>query len=558
MKKSKSERERRGVDYSYNLGKINLNIHLGYRVLYSLVAILIFAIVGVGFFASAVLVDTTKPWHFSSEVRLKISGVVTDLQSKIIDRGLMNLPIISESFVPSSGHNASEIWLSVRDGVTKSSNGIRKEMTLQTALAKSNLCGMESSSVPATVSSYSGTPPKKYMPATQIQVFVGAQQKSLLDAINFGEVLYTTFSSKCIAGRYRDTSDSCNRDNTLDCGVDSTSAWSSWRCSSDYLKSIQSRTVYDKGCSTSTNDCFEASSTEYNTYPCLLQKCLTAGTCSTSSTSTSTTMGVSGFTTITGAHGKDDPGGNGHDHDNVLAGRYYWRETHSYNFPTTGIIPAGITQLEIRILDYDITDSGSVNFDGLKRIAVYDKDSENIPDPLYSAPDEISGNALCVSDELDPDRWGNVQIGLDGRNQPIYKYTRISVDDDFSCVITFSPALRNSIPLNQLRISVQDKREQRQTDAGIEFSGIYYRASTAAAGPPPPNDVYGGWTTVSSPPHASITSSYDTCHANLNSIYTCPNGIAKSCKDVNGYDNNPSEAEEWNSKWSEQSVICKA
>ena len=39
------------MNYSYNFGKINFNVSLGYRALYSLIAILMLAIVGVGVYA---------------------------------------------------------------------------------------------------------------------------------------------------------------------------------------------------------------------------------------------------------------------------------------------------------------------------------------------------------------------------------------------------------------------------------------------------------------------------------------------------------------------------
>ena len=141
------------------------------------------------------------------------------MQAKITDNSLKNLPLtIDTSFNPISGHKSSEIWLAIRDGGTSSTpvgiSGTATEMTLQTALGKSNLCGKN-----LAVNSYSSASiPKKVMFATEIEVTYSTGAKSLQEAINAGEVLYkTNYEIKCNANS--DTGDLYNYDSCGEQGI---------------------------------------------------------------------------------------------------------------------------------------------------------------------------------------------------------------------------------------------------------------------------------------------------------------------------------------------------
>src|SRR3972149_9636281 len=146
-------------------------------VKYFVVGLLIISImVGILIVNAAVTKTGSVKWHPASDIKLRIDSTDTDLQAKLedtINNPLKNLPLTSSQLFPTSGHNASEVWLTIRTGGI---SGTAIEMSLQTALGTSNLCGKD-----LTVSSYSSASiPKKAMLATEIEFLDG---RSLQEAI---------------------------------------------------------------------------------------------------------------------------------------------------------------------------------------------------------------------------------------------------------------------------------------------------------------------------------------------------------------------------------------
>jgi len=103
-------------------------------------------------------------------------------------------------------------------------------MTLKQALSTQGLCG-----TPSSVNSYSNKPATiQFHYATQVEVTTSTGTKSLQDAINSGEILYTkNYNSLCSSNNLY-YQDSCNRLGNLktDCsvGVDTTPIYTGLTC----------------------------------------------------------------------------------------------------------------------------------------------------------------------------------------------------------------------------------------------------------------------------------------------------------------------------------------
>jgi len=129
-----------------------------------------------GILITAVAVDKTNKWHSGDQIKILIDTSEITLQNAI-DQNLFLGSHIYNLFdsVPDPGHNASEIWVSVKDG----------EMSLLDGLSSANkLC-------PATPieTEYTGPSDKSnaYHYATEIEINATS---SLQDAINSGQFCY--------------------------------------------------------------------------------------------------------------------------------------------------------------------------------------------------------------------------------------------------------------------------------------------------------------------------------------------------------------------------------
>ncbi len=222
-------------------------------VKYFVVGLLIISImVGILIVNAAVTKTGSVKWHPASDIKLRIDSTDTDLQAKLedtINNPLKNLPLTSSQLFPTSGHNASEVWLTIRTGGI---SGTAIEMSLQTALGTSNLCGKD-----LTVSSYSSASiPKKAMLATEIEFLDG---RSLQEAINVGDVLYTNNSyslNRCTNNdQYTDQYDSCDRIKKTDMTACGTSGYTSnhYCKSGDVVRNYTTRGCSSGSCTSSTS-----------------------------------------------------------------------------------------------------------------------------------------------------------------------------------------------------------------------------------------------------------------------------------------------------------------
>jgi len=218
-------------------------------------------------------------WEPANHIKIKFGTQTDTTLDSAITSGLLindrNSPLtVSSGTLPSLGHNASEIWISIKE------NGVRKEMLLKDAFSSArNLCG------DTDFSGYtnSPSPSTKYHLATQVEVATG---KSLQDAINAKELLYTNNYGVACTGSKLYFADSCNRPSTnlkTDCGVDgSVHGPYTFQCSSNQI--IASGMYDHNGCS--NNACFSTPTPGtvtiacYSGYTCVNGD--TSGDCATS------------------------------------------------------------------------------------------------------------------------------------------------------------------------------------------------------------------------------------------------------------------------------------
>jgi hypothetical protein len=207
--------------------------------------------------------------HSADEVRVNIIDSELDLQQAINAGFLINDALqLKFSKVPlikaNPGHDVNEIWVSISG----------EEMTLYEAISNQGLCGMTN---PVDVYT-SGLSLGHF--AEDIEVLVNDDTKSLQDAIDSGDLLFTeNYYSLC----YDDDRywyDSCNRRQEskreecgMECEVDN-----EWYCSSS-IQRKKNRTCYDTGCD---NDiCFYNSYVDLETEDCLPKQVCKNGECIT-------------------------------------------------------------------------------------------------------------------------------------------------------------------------------------------------------------------------------------------------------------------------------------
>ncbi len=229
---------------------------------YLLIGIFVFFIF-LGIIFLNALVNKNIAWEQASHIKIKIATTERTLDNALNNNLLVNdalLPLtVSSGTLPSLGHNSSEIWISIKE------NGVRKEMFLKDTFSSArNLCG----DINFTNYSISPSPSIKYHLATQVEILnASGQTKSLQDAINSKELLYTKNQNTICSGTNEYYSDSCNVLGNLktNCGVDgSIHSPYTFQCSSNQI--IASGTYDHKGCA--NNACFTTPTPGQTTIAC--------------------------------------------------------------------------------------------------------------------------------------------------------------------------------------------------------------------------------------------------------------------------------------------------
>ncbi|MEK6761035.1 MAG: hypothetical protein AABX93_03885 [Nanoarchaeota archaeon] len=194
-------------------------------------------------FSVSAAVNKNGAWESES----KISGIFNNEQGTLqqaVDQSLLindkNSPktLTNPTIKLDPGHKISEIWISIKEG------GVRKEMTLKDAFSSArNLCG------DADFTGYSGSIVNPGHLATEVEVTTSTGTKSLQDAINAKEVLYTQNYNSICSNNNAYYADSCGRLGSLkaNCG-NVYEPWSDWTCIDGNTRQ-KSRIVHKIGCS---------------------------------------------------------------------------------------------------------------------------------------------------------------------------------------------------------------------------------------------------------------------------------------------------------------------
>ena len=159
------------------------------------------------------------------------------------------------------GHNASQIWVSVKDGETTLSNA------LSSSKFPNRLC--PKSTKPTTYSTSPADKTQPYHYATEVlykePVYILGilitPGVTLQDAINNGEFAVKNYKSNCYDNDLY-WYDSCDNigSKKQECGADSCDAWSAKYISGNYY--YQKRTCHKRGCNSTAISCFDNTYTE--------------------------------------------------------------------------------------------------------------------------------------------------------------------------------------------------------------------------------------------------------------------------------------------------------
>jgi len=342
------------------------------------------------------------------------------------------------------GHKVGEIWISTKEA------GTRKEMWLNDSFKSArNLCG------DPDFNGVYASQPNPSMTAAEVEVSIGGTTKSLQEAIDDRELLYTRNQyfrcdvnastgssgkgSRTTEDVYYYNSCSVQEGKKNECGPSGYITGNFCNSANNVVKTYNTTGCFSTACNSSTrNDLVKT---------CAGNRCF-VGSCYEGSTDSENDWVVSG-TRIASSHSER--------HDTRQTETDYWRTTHVYSITA----PKGATALSIYIYNYDVYDSGSAYFGGFKRIQIRTAGGSNLPKLVR----DLGGTYLCTS----------VELGTDYSSWTSFDGTVInpgSSTADIKCTVTFSPSLSNA---KTLYVHVQDKRTNNQAKAVVSFSGIYQK-----------------------------------------------------------------------------------